>query len=99
MIRAKITHYYPSYKMHLHLYSTSHCHLCEKAESFLQSIKTFHPISWEVKEIFDDEQLFTRYETSIPVIRRLDTAAELAWPFSELDLKLFLNLVANSSCK
>ena len=69
--------------MHLHLYSTSHCHLCEQAESILVDLALSHDLSWTVIEITDDANLLARYELSIPVLARLDKSHEIAWPFNE----------------
>lgn len=68
--------------MHLHLYSTSHCHLCEQAEAILVDLALSHDLSWTVIEIADDANLLSRYELSIPVLTRLDTGHEIAWPFN-----------------
>ena len=68
---------------HLHLYSTSHCHLCEQAESRLVDLALFHDLSWTVIEIADDANLLSRYELSIPVLTRLDSGQEIAWPFNK----------------
>lgn len=67
----------------LHLYSTSHCHLCEQAEAILIDLALSHDLSWTVIEITDDANLLSRYELSIPVLARLDTGQEIAWPFNK----------------
>jgi hypothetical protein len=69
--------------MQLHLYSTSHCHLCEQAEAILVDLALSHDLSWTVIEIADDANLLSRYELSIPVLTRLDTGHEIAWPFNK----------------
>jgi hypothetical protein len=68
---------------HLHLYSTSHCHLCEQAEAILADLATSHDLSWTAIEIADDADLLSRYEVSIPVLTRLDTGQEITWPFNK----------------
>ena len=68
---------------HLHLYSTSHCHLCEQAEAILVDLALSHDLSWTVIEITDNADLLSRYELSIPVLTRLDTGHEIAWPFNK----------------
>jgi hypothetical protein len=68
---------------HLHLYSTSHCHLCEQAEAILVDLALSHDLSWTVIEITDNADLLSRYELSIPVLTRLDTGQEIAWPFNK----------------
>ena len=69
--------------MHLHLYSTSHCHLCELAEAILVDLALSHDLSWTVIEIADDANLLVRYELSIPVLARQDKGHEIAWPFNK----------------
>ena len=74
----------------LHLYSTSHCHLCEQAENLLQSIAKLYDTQWRVIEIAEDASLLERYEIKIPVLKRLDTGAEISWPFNDQDIQNFL---------
>ena len=54
------------------IYSTSHCHLCEQAESLLSYLSSKHPISWTKIEIIEDAELLERYGTKIPVMKRID---------------------------
>ena len=74
----------------LHLYSTSHCHLCEQAENLLQSMSKFHDTQWRIIEIAEDARLLERYEIKIPVLKRLDTGAEISWPFNDRDIQNLL---------
>ncbi|CAN4267277.1 Glutaredoxin-like [Methylophilaceae bacterium] len=76
--------------IHLHLYSTSHCHLCELAEAILVDLALSHDLSWTVIEIANDANLLSRYELSIPVLARLDMGQEIAWPFNK---NLVLDLI------
>ena len=39
----------------------------------------------------DDDELFTRYEFSIPVLKSNVTGAEIRWPFSIKAISLFLS--------
>ncbi len=41
-------------------------------------------------EIAENETLLTRYGSRIPVLQRLDTQAELDWPFNETSIREFL---------
>jgi hypothetical protein len=68
---------------HLHLYSTSHCHLCEQAEAIIVELALSHDLSWTVIEIADDANLLLHYELSIPVLARLNKSHEIAWPFNK----------------
>jgi RNA binding exosome subunit len=75
----------------LKLYSTSYCHLCEQAEAMLISLENLHPIEWNSIEIMDDESLLGHYGTSIPVLRRVDTNQELAWPFTKQQIEQLIS--------
>ena len=77
--------------MKLNLYSTSHCHLCEEAESLLTIISQQQHIQWEYIEIADNPNLLERYALKIPVIKRIDNNTEIDWPFGELDINNLLN--------
>lgn len=71
----------------IQLYTTSACHLCELAEGMLQELN----LAVQTIEIADDDALIARYGISIPVLKRLDTQAELRWPFSISDIGQFLS--------
>nr|WP_047541052.1 glutaredoxin family protein [Methylotenera versatilis] len=71
----------------LYLYSTSYCHLCELAEALLIE-SAIKPV--RIIEITEDDQLLLQYGLRIPVLKRLDTNAELGWPFNLNDIALFL---------
>ncbi|MNJ77986.1 hypothetical protein D3C77_756150 [compost metagenome] len=47
----------------------------------------------EVVDIAEREEWVEAYGLRIPVLRRLDTGAELGWPFAAADIALFLGLV------
>ncbi len=68
------------------LYTTSHCHLCEQAETILTSIKKEYSINWHSIEISNDDHLTDLYGTRIPVIKCIDTQAEINWPFCADDI-------------
>ena len=71
----------------LYLYSTTHCHLCELALDMLTGLNID---SVKSVEISGDDQLLQDYGLRIPVIKRLDTNAELDWPFTLSDIRQFL---------
>ena len=75
----------------LKLYSTSYCHLCEQAEDMLISLVKQHPITWQTIEIIDDEVLLGLYGNSIPVLKRVDTNQELAWPFTKREIERLIS--------
>ncbi len=63
--------------MEIRLYGTEHCHLCDEAEHILR----VNGITVHYVEIRGDERLQARYGLRIPVLQRMDTGAELGWPF------------------
>ena len=71
----------------LNLYSTSHCHLCEQAELILKDLN-LTPLT--TIEIAEDGHLLELYGLRIPVLQRLDTKAELDWPFNLVEVVSFL---------
>ncbi len=70
----------------LRLYGTAHCHLCEAAESVLQSAG----VTAEKVDIVETPALLERYATRIPVLYREDVSAELNWPFDVAAVQSFL---------
>ncbi|MDP3677948.1 MAG: glutaredoxin family protein [Methylotenera sp.] len=74
----------------LNLYSTSHCHLCEQAESLLVTLSKQYDINWVLIEITDDAELLENYGHIIPVIKRLNNHREIAWPFTIGDIERFI---------
>jgi hypothetical protein len=63
--------------MKLLLYGTRSCHLCEQAGAMLYAAG----MTVEYIDIAEDEALLERYGMRIPVLRRVDSGAELDWPF------------------
>jgi hypothetical protein len=71
------------------LYSTTHCHLCEKAEALLANY--YHAFNWNIIDIADNDMLLAQYGTRIPVLLSVDNASELNWPFDEIRIKEFFD--------
>ncbi|KPA90565.1 MULTISPECIES: glutaredoxin family protein [Pseudomonas] len=71
------------------LFGTLGCHLCEVAEAVLMPLVE-HGLLVELVDIADDESLFERYGLRIPVLRRVDTGAELGWPFDAEQVVAFV---------
>jgi hypothetical protein len=70
----------------LRLYRREHCALCElAAEALLEAEATA-----EVLYLEDDAALEQVYGWRIPVLQRMDTGAELDWPFDSWKLRKFL---------
>jgi hypothetical protein len=73
----------------LRLYSRPDCHLCEVALELVNNCG--QSVDLEMVNIEDELRLLDRYGLSIPVLQRLDSGAELGWPFEQASLTLFLN--------
>lgn len=74
--------------MPLHFYRRENCSLCVLALALLSEAQ----VSAEVFFLEDDAELEQRYGWRIPVLRRMDTGAELDWPFDAWKLRRFLDL-------
>jgi hypothetical protein len=80
------------------LYTTSGCHLCEQAEWILKVLQADGTLEGiEPIDIATDDELVTRYGIRIPVIRRSGYVDddELGWPFTEQDVRTFLETSDN----
>jgi hypothetical protein len=71
------------------LYSTTGCHLCENAQQLITSVLG-NPVP-EV-DIADNEKLMANYAEHIPVLHRLDSGAEIRWPFVAEDIQRLCRL-------
>ena len=68
------------------LLGTSHCHLCEQAETLIQQLQTVTPVCYQTLDIATlTEDVMTQFATSIPII--LTPTSRLDYPFSVLDLQ------------
>jgi glutaredoxin len=74
--------------MNIRLYGTAFCHLCDEAEAILRE----SGIAADYVDIADDDELLEKYGIRIPVLKRVDTGAELGWPFDASAISLFLGL-------
>ena len=74
--------------MDIQLYGTTFCHLCEEAEAILLEVG----IEADYVDIADDDELLEKYGIRIPVLKRVDTGAELGWPFDAVAVLRFLEL-------
>lgn len=73
------------------LLGTLGCHLCEQAEALLMPFVA-QGLSVELLDIAEDEALLTRYALTIPALRRIDTGAELLWPFDQRQICMLLGI-------
>ena len=72
----------------LRLYSRPDCHLCEVAADLIHQSGVEQGLKHV--NIEDDLALLRRYGIRIPVLQRMDTGAELFWPFNQEGLLAFL---------
>ncbi|PMH46502.1 NrdH-redoxin [Vibrio sp. 10N.286.49.B3] len=68
------------------LYSTKGCHLCEMALSLLQQLNLDEHVT--LIDIAFDDELFSRYGVTIPVLQYQDS--DLNWPFGPHELQDWL---------
>ena len=73
------------------LFGTLGCHLCEQAEAVLLPF-VGGEASVELLDIVESEEWLQRYSLLIPVLRRLDSGAELNWPFDQGQVATFLGV-------
>ena len=71
------------------LFGSLGCHLCEIAEAEIIPLVE-HGLLVELVDITDPEDLTDAYGLRIPVLRRVDTGAELDWPFDTEQVVAFL---------
>ncbi|CAI2796030.1 MULTISPECIES: glutaredoxin family protein [Pseudomonas fluorescens group] len=71
------------------LFGTLGCHLCEIAEAEIMPFVE-RGLMVELVDITDPDDLTDVYGLRIPVLRRVDTGAELDWPFESQQLVAFL---------
>ncbi len=73
------------------LFGTLGCHLCELAEEVLMPFVGLG-LEVELVDIAEREEWVEAYGVRIPVLRRLDSGAELGWPFDGQRVAAFLGL-------
>ncbi|AZF36469.1 Thiol-disulfide isomerase [Pseudomonas sp. R1-43-08] len=71
------------------LFGTLGCHLCEIAEAEIMPLVE-HGLLVELVDITHPDDLTEVYGLRIPVLRRVDTGAELDWPFDTDQVVAFL---------
>lgn len=71
------------------LFGTLGCHLCEIAEAEIMPLVE-HGLLVELVDITESDDLAEDYGLRIPVLRRMDTGAELDWPFDTGQVVAFL---------
>jgi len=76
--------------MHIILFTTQGCHLCEQAHELLLDVAEREPLDITLQEIGDDDDLVARYGIRIPVVQFPDET-ELDWPFSQADVEAIIS--------
>ncbi|MCQ4256546.1 glutaredoxin family protein [Stutzerimonas stutzeri] len=71
------------------LFGTLGCHLCEQAEAMLLPLVE-NGLLVELLDIAERHETVDDYGLRIPVLRRVDTGAELDWPFEVEQVVRFL---------
>ena len=71
------------------LFGTFGCHLCELAEAQLMPYVE-HGLLVELLDISERADWVAAYGLRIPVLRRVDSGAELDWPFDGEQVAAFL---------
>ena len=78
--------------MHLLLFGTSGCHLCEQADSIINDcILGGFDLMIEAIDIAEFEQWQAQYAMRIPVLYHPETQQELGWPFDQKQVKNFIS--------
>ena len=77
--------------MNVNFFTTLGCHLCDQALVLLRNIEAggFAMTINEI-EIADDSELLKKYGVRIPVVLIEGQENDLGWPFTEAELKDFL---------
>jgi hypothetical protein len=81
--------------MHLKLFGTAGCHLCEEAEHILKGYLIAGPagLTVEAVDIAEQENWHERYALRIPVLYHPQSGRELAWPFDLPRLEEFISQI------
>ena len=72
----------PHAQVHLRLYGTLGCHLCDQAFAILYPLTQTHGWIVESVDVADDDALLERYGVRIPVLAKPGRGRELEWPFT-----------------
>jgi glutaredoxin len=75
----------------LTLYSTSGCHLCERALELLRSMPELARHTVIEVDVALDRDVLARYGARIPVLAIDDSGVEVDWPFNADDVTAALS--------
>jgi len=70
--------------MHLTLFSTDHCTLCDRALDLLLGLPELRGSALDVVDVATDTRLLEHYGPRLPVLRA--GSREIDWPFSRADV-------------
>lgn len=75
------------------LFGTDCCHLCEQAKDLLNACESMRTgqIVVEQIDIVEHPQWFDKYSVHIPVFYHQQSQMELAWPFDQQALTIFID--------
>lgn len=76
--------------MHVTLFTTAGCHLCELAMTQLLALQQQTSLDIDSVEIGDDDALIAEYGIRIPVVKCAN--ATLDWPFELAQLDAFIHV-------
>lgn len=71
--------------------------MCELAHELLIPFAKSKFILLELKDIAESDELIERYGVRIPVLKFKHNEAELSWPFTNDDVKVFLSEASDES--
>ena len=73
------------------LYTKVNCGLCDQAYQILLNLAYDTPLRIDLVDITQNNRIHTKYMERIPVLARPKIRAELNWPFTAEDVKIFLD--------
>jgi len=76
--------------MKLILYTGPQCCLCDQALDLIEELPASYNVQVDKVNIRDAADLYHLYAVKIPVLKRMDSNQELAWPFDLASLRTFL---------
>lgn len=76
--------------MHIILYGTVACHLCEQAKEILWPLVERFSLRLEEVDIAESDELLERYGLRIPVVKLSTVKQTLDWPFDPAQLEAYL---------
>lgn len=84
--------------LHLTLFGTAGCHLCEEAEHLLGEYNSSgrNKIVVRTIDVAEQEDWHERYALRIPVLSHPQSGLELAWPFDGPQLAEFIARIGSS---